>query len=333
MGFVKVVKNKAYFKRYQVKFRRRREGKTDFFARKRLVVQDKNKYNTPKYRMIVRFSNRDIICQIAYAKIEGDMIVCAAYSHELPKYGVTVGLTNYAAAYCTGLLLARRLLNKFGLDKVYEGQVEVTGDEFNVESIDGQPGAFSCYLDAGLARTTTGNKVFGALKGAVDGGLSIPHSTKRFPGYDTESKEFNAEVHRKHIMGINVSEYMSYLMEEDEDAYKKQFSRFIKNGVTPDSDIRLSRYPFFRLRKCTKRLMLPFARTQSMKRSLPKKSRRRGGTVPSSLWPRGKIASPRRRPASSGLRNRRLKIKALVCSVPNEEICSNKAIEKELVLL
>lgn len=47
--------------------------------------------------------------QIAYAKIEGDMIVCAAYSHELPKYGVTVGLTNYAAAYCTGLLLARRV--------------------------------------------------------------------------------------------------------------------------------------------------------------------------------------------------------------------------------
>lgn len=71
--------------------------------------------------------------------------------------------------------LPPQLLNKFSLDKVYEGQVEVTGDEFNVESIDGQPGAFTCYLDAGLARTTTGNKVFGALKGAVDGGLSIPH--------------------------------------------------------------------------------------------------------------------------------------------------------------
>lgn len=53
--------------------------------------------------------------------------------------------------------------------------MEVTGEEFNVESIDGQPGAFSCYLDAGLTRTTTGNKVFGAMKGAVDGGLSIPH--------------------------------------------------------------------------------------------------------------------------------------------------------------
>uniref|UniRef100_A0A8C6Y2N2 Ribosomal protein L5 n=1 Tax=Naja naja TaxID=35670 RepID=A0A8C6Y2N2_NAJNA len=41
MGFVKVVKNKAYFKRYQVKFQRRREGKTDYYARKRLVIQDK----------------------------------------------------------------------------------------------------------------------------------------------------------------------------------------------------------------------------------------------------------------------------------------------------
>lgn len=47
--------------------------------------------------------------QIAYAKIEGDAVVCAAYSHELPKYGIAVGLTNYAAAYCTGLLCARRV--------------------------------------------------------------------------------------------------------------------------------------------------------------------------------------------------------------------------------
>uniref|UniRef100_A0A2K6GDH9 Large ribosomal subunit protein uL18 n=1 Tax=Propithecus coquereli TaxID=379532 RepID=A0A2K6GDH9_PROCO len=99
MRFVKIVKNKAYFKRYQVKFRRRQEGKNDYYARKRLVIQNKNKYNTPKYRMIICVTNRDIICQIAYARIEGDMIVCAAYEHVLPKYSVKVGLTNYAAAY------------------------------------------------------------------------------------------------------------------------------------------------------------------------------------------------------------------------------------------
>ena len=40
----------------------------------------------------------------------GDVIVAAAYAHELPRYGLKVGLTNYAAAYCTGLLVARRLL-------------------------------------------------------------------------------------------------------------------------------------------------------------------------------------------------------------------------------
>ncbi|CAB0007824.1 unnamed protein product [Nesidiocoris tenuis] len=109
MGFVKVIKNKQYFKRFQVKFKRRREGKTDYYARKRLIVQDKNKYNTPKYRLVVRLSNKNITCQVAYSRIEGDKIMCSAYSRELPRYGVKVGLTNYAAAYCTGLLLARRV--------------------------------------------------------------------------------------------------------------------------------------------------------------------------------------------------------------------------------
>merc|ERR1712051_563268 len=234
MPFVKVVKSKAYFKRFQVKFRRRREGKTDYFARKRLVCQDKNKYNTPKYRLIVRISNTDVCCQVAYARLEGDYIVSAAYSHELPKYGVKVGLTNYAAAYCTGLLLARRVLKKMNLDGVYQGQTEVDGEHFMIEDQDDGPGAFRACLDVGLARTTTGAKVFGAMKGAADGGIEIPHSEKRFPGYDKEASEFNAEVHRNHIFGKHVADYMQSLMGDDEDAYKRQFSRFIKNGVTAD---------------------------------------------------------------------------------------------------
>jgi len=235
MPFVKVVKNKAYFKRFQVKFRRRREGKTDFYARKRLVIQDKNKYNTPKYRMIVRFSNTDVSCQIAYARLEGDIVIGAAYSHELPRYGVKVGLTNYAAAYCTGLLLARRMLQKFNLDTVYEGNTEINGEMYNVEDNDEGPGAFRACLDVGLARTSTGAKVFAALKGAVDGGLDIPHSEKRFPGYDAESKSLNADVHRAHIFGQHVADYMNNLAEEDEEAFKRQFSRYIKLGITADS--------------------------------------------------------------------------------------------------
>merc|ERR1711956_80915 len=88
---------------------------------------DKNKYNTPKYRMIVRSSNTDVCCQIAYARLEGDVVICAAYSHELARYGVKVGLTNYSAAYCTGLLLARRILQKFKLDSMYEGNSTIVG--------------------------------------------------------------------------------------------------------------------------------------------------------------------------------------------------------------
>jgi len=234
MGFVKVVKNKQYFKRYQVKFKRRREGKTDYYARKRLIFQDKNKYNTPKYRLIVRLSNRDVTAQIAYSRIEGDRVVCAAYSHELPKYGVRVGLTNYAAAYCTGLLVARRILQKLGLDSLYSGVSEVTGEEYNVEPVDDGPGAFRCFLDVGLARTTTGARIFGAMKGAVDGGLNIPHSVKRFPGYSSESKSFNAEVHRAHIFGQHVADYMRTLEEEDNEAFKRQFSRYISLGIRAD---------------------------------------------------------------------------------------------------
>merc|ERR1711931_612517 len=43
-------------------------------------------------------------------------------------------------------------------------------------------------------------------------GLEIPHSVKRFPGYDNEEKKLEAE-----------------------EAFKRQFSRFIKLGVTADS--------------------------------------------------------------------------------------------------
>jgi large subunit ribosomal protein L5e len=234
MPFVKVIKNKAYFKRFQVKYRRRREGKTDYYARKRLVTQAKNKYNSPKYRLVVRFTNTNIICQIVYAKIQGDVVMAAAYSHELPKFGVNVGLTNYAAAYCTGLLVARRLLSKLGLADKYEGMVEPDGTIEMVEEIEGMPRPFKAALDIGLKRSTTGAKVFGAMKGASDGGIFIPHSENRFPGFDEESKSLDASTLRDYIFGQNVANYMRHLQEEDEDKYKRQFSKFIEAGIEAD---------------------------------------------------------------------------------------------------
>jgi len=228
MGFLKVIKNNTYFKRYQVQFRRRREGKTDYYARKRLVTQDKNKYNTPKYRLVVRFTNKDVIAQIAYSTIEGDHIVSAAYAHELPKYGVKVGLTNYASSYATGLLLARRVLTKLNLASAYVGQEKPDGAEYHVEAKAEGARPFRAFLDVGLARTTTGARIFGVLKGAVDGGLDIPHSDRRFPGY---TDKLDAAVHKKYIYGKHVADYMTELQEEDDEKFKEQFSQYIKNGI------------------------------------------------------------------------------------------------------
>lgn len=235
MPFIKVVKNKAYYKRYQVKYRRRRTGQTDYFARRKLVQQDKRKYNTPKYRLVVRRTNRDIIAQVAYTRLEGDYIVGAAYSHELKEFGVKAGFTNYAACYATGLLLARRVLTKYGLADRHRGVQEPKGLDFHIEQvIKWGPRPFRAYLDVGLAPTTTGARVFGVLKGAVDGGLSVPHSHKRFPGYDPEEKAFDPEVMKDYIFGEHVANYMRELSEEEPEKYQKLFSQYIKQGVGAD---------------------------------------------------------------------------------------------------
>jgi large subunit ribosomal protein L5e len=233
MGFQKTIKNKPYFKRFQVKYRRRREGKTDYYARKRLVTQDKNKYNSPRYRLVVRCSNKDVITQIIYAKITGDFVLSAAYSHELPRYGMPVGLTNYAAAYATGLLLARRVLTKLKLADKYKGNQEVNGADYNVEALQDGPKPFYALLDVGLNRTTTGAKIFAALKGAADGGIEVPHSETRFVGYNKEEKKLNAEILRKYIFGGHVKEYMEHLKKEDPAKYEKQFSLYAKNKLNP----------------------------------------------------------------------------------------------------
>lgn len=70
-----------------------------------------------------------------YSTIAGDVVVAAARSRELHKFGLKVGLTNYAAAYCTGLLAARRVLTHFGLADTYTGVEEATGEHCQTYSV------------------------------------------------------------------------------------------------------------------------------------------------------------------------------------------------------
>jgi len=231
MPFLKVVKSRPYYMRLQTKYRRRRDGQTDYRARKALTVQAKNKYNSPRYRLVVRFTNREVICQIVYAKVQGDVTMASAYSRELIRYGMPVGLNNYAAAYATGLLCARRLLRKLGLDKYYKGQEQANGEHFDVMEVPDAPRPFTALLDVGLRRTTTGAKVFAAMKGAVDGGVNIPHSDSRFPGYKDD--KFDPKTLRKYIYGGHVSNYMAEMQKEDPAKYAKKFSRYVKAGLKP----------------------------------------------------------------------------------------------------
>jgi large subunit ribosomal protein L5e len=121
-----------------------------------------------------------------------------------------------------------------GLADKYEGVVEPDGTIQQVEPIEGGPRPFKAYLDVGLKRTSTGSRVFGALKGASDGGIFIPHSEKRFPGYDPESKELDSEVLQKYIVGGHIAEFMENLEEEDEERYRKQFSKYLEDDIAPD---------------------------------------------------------------------------------------------------
>ena len=117
--------------------------------------------------------------------MRGDKVLCAADSTELKNFGgLTAGLTNWPAGYCTGLLLARRLLKQVGLADVYKPNENRDGAFFNVEDdMDDEKRPFKAMLDVGLAPTTTSARVFAVLKGACDGGVNVPHKTKRFSGF------------------------------------------------------------------------------------------------------------------------------------------------------
>ncbi len=136
--------------RYRVRFRRVREGKTDYRARKKLLISGKP-------RLVVRKSLKHIIAQMVLPSERGDITLVSANSAELKKYGYNEATGNTPAAYLTGLLLGYRAKQK------------------NLNE---------AILDIGLYPATKGGRIFAALKGAVDAGINIPHDPEIFPTED-----------------------------------------------------------------------------------------------------------------------------------------------------
>ncbi|MDR2203593.1 MAG: 50S ribosomal protein L18 [Nitrososphaerota archaeon] len=129
---------------YRVQLRRRREGKTDYQARKNLVISG-------KLRLVTRGSLKNATVQIIRAKPEGDFVLVAANSNELSKqFGWKAPTGNIPAAYLTGLLC--------GLKAKKHGGVK------------------EAILDAGLVSPTKGARIFAMLSGVVDAGIDVPFS-------------------------------------------------------------------------------------------------------------------------------------------------------------
>merc|ERR1719478_1241812 len=117
-----------------------------------------------------------------------------------------------------------------------KGKAELDGEDYHIEDEETEQRPFKCILDVGIRRTCSGARMWGALKGAVDGGLHVPHSTKNFPGYKAPEEkgadpEYDAEAHKARIFGEHVKEYMEMLKEEDPTKYEAHFAKFIAAGI------------------------------------------------------------------------------------------------------
>ncbi len=133
---------------YKVAKRRRREGKTNYHRRYKLI-------RNRKIRVVIRKTNKYIIIQFVYPTPLGDYTLASAHSIELVKlFGWKGGTKNTPAAYLTGLLAGLRA-KKLGI--------------------------LRAIPDIGLHRPVKGSKVFAALKGIIDAGVEIPCSQDMFP--------------------------------------------------------------------------------------------------------------------------------------------------------
>jgi len=137
--------------RYRVHFRRRREGKTDYRVRLRLL-------RSGEPRAVVRFSCRRVRVSIVRYDPVGDRVVAAAESAELGRLGFPpTSLASTPAAYLTGYLAGLRSKS--------------AGEE-------------SAVLDTGIRHPTEGGRLSAALKGLLDSGLEVPHGEGGFPSAD-----------------------------------------------------------------------------------------------------------------------------------------------------
>lgn len=131
-------------KRKYIAYRRKREGKTDYKKRRLLLTSGKP-------RLVIRKSLKHITCQIIAYQPAGDKILLSVHSKQLEKLGWKYNTGNIPSAYLTGLLLGKKAQEK------------------NIKE---------AIIDMGRESHVKGNRISAAIKGVLDGGMSIPASSE-----------------------------------------------------------------------------------------------------------------------------------------------------------
>jgi large subunit ribosomal protein L18 len=138
--------------------RRRREGKTNYHARLKLVLSGKK-------RLVVRASVHSVIVQVVDASLKGDKIIVSAHSSQLQKLGWKYNPGNVPSAYLVGYLCGMRAKQK----KISE-----------------------CILDVGIL--VHKHRVFSAFRGFLDAGITVPHGDSIFENLHIDSRMNGAHI-------------------------------------------------------------------------------------------------------------------------------------------
>ena len=132
---------------YTVLYRRKRQGKTDYTVRLRLLA-------SRQPRIVVRKSNKHVLLQVIKYEPTGDKVMASAHTGELTKYGWHGSTSSTPAAYLAGLLLGKK------------------AKKANISA---------GIADIGLQTSVKGGVVYAALKGVRDAGITVPSSDSVVP--------------------------------------------------------------------------------------------------------------------------------------------------------
>lgn len=165
-------------KKYNVKYRRKRESKTDYVKRRKII-------SSGKMRLVIRKQLNNFIVQFVEFSAKGDKVLLSTNSQELKIFNWSFHGGNLSSAYLTGLLAGSKAKKK----KINHA-----------------------VLDIGLHHLVRGSSLYSVLKGVLDAGVEVPHSNTVLPkderikgkhilNYANKLKEESEDEYKKQFSG------------------------------------------------------------------------------------------------------------------------------------